>query len=75
MENQMVRFLEEFRYVLLLDSQIGGLLEKWGGGVNWEGCLVQIVDLRETPPLRFYMVELIEAPILVLQVGRFLERL
>ena len=48
MAAKIVIFLEEMRYILLLDSQMGRLMEKLGK-VHWEGQSVQIVELREYP--------------------------
>ena len=60
---QMVRFIEDLSYVLLLTNYMGRFLSHLGK-VHWGGYLVQIVDLREAPKLGCQMVELREAPML-----------
>ena len=64
MEVQMI--IEELRYVILVDSQMVIFMVILGK-FRWEGYLVQIVELREAPPVGFQMVYLIETPLMVSQ--------
>ena len=65
MELQMMRILNVLRYVLLVVSQIVSFLVILGK-IHWEGYLVQIVNIKEAPPLGYQMVDLIEVRLLVL---------
>ena len=50
MEFQII--IEELRYVILVDYQMGSFLVILGK-FHWEGYLVQRVELREATPVGF----------------------
>ena len=64
MEFQII--IEELRYVILVDYQMGSFLVILGK-FHWEGYLVQRVELREATPVGFQMVELIDTPLMLSQ--------
>ena len=65
-EAQIASFLEDLRYVLLV-VQMVRLMSNMGK-LHWGYYLVQIVELRESPLLGCYMVDMREAPLLSLHV-------
>ena len=64
MASEMVGFLEDLGYLILVTDQMGRLLENFGR-VHCEGYFVNIVELREAHPLGWKMTETREASLLV----------
>ena len=54
----MVIIIEYLRYSILMVSQMGSFVAILGI-FCWEGYLIQIVDMRENPPVVYHMVYLI----------------
>ena len=58
MADEIVRFIGDLGYVILVADQMARFLAN-SGRFHWKGYLMQIVDLREAPPVVFHMADLI----------------